>query len=155
MTTSLKEWSAYAELNQGELSEADKAYFRAATRRHVYGVVLDRFMDVSERNGFSRADMARKLRARPEQITRWLSSPSNWTLDTLSDLLLSLSCRVNLSAEDLASVRKGNYAHQLSTSGRDSTKTKPIVAESDDSTRYLVEAPNIMPRVATSSYEEA
>ena len=45
----------------------------------------------------SRKDIAAKLRKDPAQITRWLSSPTNLTLDTISDLLLACGAECEFS----------------------------------------------------------
>ena len=112
-------------------------------------------MNLSEEEGFSRADLARKLRARPSQITRWLSSPGNWTLDTISDLLLAMSCRAHLTADDLADVNKGNYAHKFSTIGREQTPIK-VEARSDDRTTVIeIDLPSMIRRADSSTHEAA
>lgn len=111
MTTYPKEWSDYS---AGALSESDKAYFRAMTRRHIHNIVLDRFCDLSER-GFKRSDLADRLGVDRAQVTRWLASPGNWTVDTLSDLLLGMSCRACIRAEEISAVPRGNFAHSAST----------------------------------------
>ena len=136
MNTSLKEWSAYAAPDTAKLSDADKAYFRANTRRRAYEVVLEKFMQRADEEKLTRADLARKLGASPAQVTRWLSSPSNWTLDTFSDLLLALSCTVRMAAEEIDNRKLGNYAHPFSTVGRDQPST-PASTQSGDPTIIL------------------
>jgi hypothetical protein len=68
------------------LSAGDLAYFRERQSNRVYEAVFKAFVGA----GITKADLARKLKKKPEQITRWLSGPGNWTLDTVSDLLLAL-----------------------------------------------------------------
>jgi len=68
------------------LSAGDLAYFRQRQSNRVYEAVFKAFVGT----GITKADLARKLKKKPEQITRWLSGPGNWTLDTVSDLLLAL-----------------------------------------------------------------
>jgi hypothetical protein len=60
---------------------------RERNRGHAYNLVLEEF----ERSGISRAVLADRLGKAPEIITRWLGTPGNWTLDTLSDLLYAIS----------------------------------------------------------------
>jgi hypothetical protein len=72
------------------------AYMRERHRGRAYSVVIDEF----ERSGISQAILAARLGKAPEVISRWLSTPGNWTLDTESDLLFGISgsepaCGVN------------------------------------------------------------
>jgi len=62
-------------------------YFRARNRGRVHDLVLSEF----GRSGISKATLARRLKKRPEIITRLLSGPGNWTMDTFSDLLFAIS----------------------------------------------------------------
>jgi len=52
----------------------------------------------------SRAELARRIKKKPEQITRWLNTPGNLSLSTLSDLLLGI-CFSELK-DEVASLRK-------------------------------------------------
>jgi len=63
------------------------AYFRARSRGRVYDLVVGEFV----RSGLSQADLARRLGKGPDVICRWLGSPGNWSLDTVSDLLFAIS----------------------------------------------------------------
>lgn len=71
----------------GLLSAGAMAYFRERQRLRLYEVVIREFM----RSGITKAELARRMGRRPEQVTRWLGAPGNWTLDTVSDLLLAIS----------------------------------------------------------------
>lgn len=68
---------------------AKLAYFRQRLKNRMHQLVLREFRRL-ERMGLSRAELARRIHRKPEQITRWLGSPSNWTLDTLSDLMIAM-----------------------------------------------------------------
>jgi hypothetical protein len=60
---------------------------RERNRGHVYNIVIEEF----ERSGINQATLASRLGKAPEVISRWLGTPSNWTLDTFSDLLFAIS----------------------------------------------------------------
>lgn len=77
------------------------AYFRERLRNRLYEFVAREFLERQEREGLTRADVARRIRRRPEQVTRWLGAPGNWTLDTLSDLMLALALEPEFSAASL------------------------------------------------------
>ena len=153
MTTSLKEWSVYASEDGSPLNESDKAYFRAKTRRHIHGVVLERFMELSDDDKISRATLAKRLGVGRAQITRWISSPGNWTFDTLSDLLLAMSCQASVMAEEIGNQTQGNYTHPASNPkpSRIAESAKGIYTHSDESEVVLhMDAPNIKNRSQSS-----
>ncbi len=69
---------------------ADLAYERERFRNIIHEMVLRNFVTSSKLTNLNRANLARRLQKRPEQITRWLSGPSNWTLDTVADLMVAM-----------------------------------------------------------------
>ncbi len=66
------------------------AYFQERQRNKLYDIIVGKFLEKQRDEGFSKADLARRINKNPAQITRWLSTPSNWTLDTVSDLMLAI-----------------------------------------------------------------
>lgn len=74
----------------GKVSEATLTYFRERLRNRIHQFILRQFQ-AHQRRGLTQADVARLLGRRPEQINRWLGTPGNWTLDTISDLVLAIS----------------------------------------------------------------
>jgi len=77
-------------LKNGTPSAATLAYFRERLRHRIHQFVLGEFRN-RQKDGLTQADVARFLDRRPEQVHRWLGTPGNWTLDTVSDLLLAIS----------------------------------------------------------------
>lgn len=67
------------------------AYFRERFRDRLYELVVSEFLKKEQAGEITRADLARRIGRKPEQITRWLGAPGNWTLETVSDLLLAIS----------------------------------------------------------------
>jgi hypothetical protein len=66
------------------------AFFRERFRDHLYDLVLSEFLK-REGDGLTKATIAKRIGRKPEQITRWLGAPGNWTVETVSDLLLAIS----------------------------------------------------------------
>jgi hypothetical protein len=62
----------------------------------------------------TRGFLARRLGKKPEQITRWLGAPGNWTLETLSNLLVAMGYEPQFSAQPLDQIPSGNYFHPAS-----------------------------------------
>ena len=79
------------------LSIAERSYFQERLRNRLYDVIITLFMQ-READGFTKAELARILAKKPEQISRLLANPGNWTLDTVSDLLLGI-CKAELELE--------------------------------------------------------
>ncbi len=52
------------------------------------------FAEEAERRGLTKRELAAALDKDPAQITRWLAAPSNFELDTLSDILLALGAEM-------------------------------------------------------------
>ena len=113
MSISLKKWSTFVHSKAEPLSVADIAYFRERLRNRVHDAVLSFFLAQSKDTGISKALVAKRLGKRPEQITRYLASPGNWTLDTVSDLLLALNAEPEISVSPLDTLRPSNHAHDL------------------------------------------
>lgn len=66
------------------------AYFQERTRNNLYDYVLTKFLQQERERGLTRAQLARRIGKSPEIITRLLGAPGNWTIDTISDLLLGI-----------------------------------------------------------------
>jgi hypothetical protein len=66
------------------------AYFRQRLLNRFYDLILGEFLK-QEQRGLTKAEVARRIGRRPEQVTRWLGAPGNWTLETVSDLSLAIS----------------------------------------------------------------
>jgi len=77
--------------NTTRLSKKSLGYFRARLKNRLHQLVLSEYLKLEAREGFTKADLARRIDKRPEQITRMLGAPGNWTLDTVSDLLLAMA----------------------------------------------------------------
>lgn len=67
------------------------SYFRERFRDRLYDIVMEEFLNQENETGLKRAEIARRIGRRPEQITRWFGAPGNWTLETVSDLLLAIA----------------------------------------------------------------
>jgi hypothetical protein len=112
MTTSKKKSSMQANSDEA-IIPSDLGYERERFRNVVHQAVLEKFLEESEKSGFSRAQMSRRLRKKPEQITRWLGAPGNWTLDTVTDLMLAMRLDPASLLENVTLNNPSNYAHEL------------------------------------------
>lgn len=62
------------------------AYLRARNRHRLYSVIIDLF----QKSGLTQAELARRSGKPPETICRWLATPGNLRIDSLSDLLFAI-----------------------------------------------------------------
>ena len=74
-----------------EIPKHKLAYLRARLRNRIYDLVLSEFVRLQKDKGATKADLARRIGRDAALISRWLSAPSNWTLDTVSDLLAAMA----------------------------------------------------------------
>lgn len=72
------------------LSFATREYFRSRLRTRLYDMVVRKYSAKHKTGKISQRELAARIRRRPEVINRLLASPGNWTLDTISDLLLGI-----------------------------------------------------------------
>jgi transcriptional regulator with XRE-family HTH domain len=65
-------------------------YFSERLRHRLHAAILDAFSYRAQEKGFKQADLARRIHKTRAQIGRWLSTQSNLTLDSISDLMVGL-----------------------------------------------------------------
>lgn len=134
MTTSPKTAFLSEILEHGKQIPAGKlAYFRARLKNRLHEVVLNYFVALD----INKADLARKLGRKPEQITRWLGSPGNWTLDTLSDLLLGMGCEPSLSLTKISAAPEDKPSQFIQRSAADNLQSTQFMP------KHIKEALNI------------
>jgi hypothetical protein len=81
-----------SEIASGNRIPAGKlAYFQERTRNNLYNYVLTRFFEQERAKGLTKAELARRIGRSPEVITSLLGAPGNWTIATISDLLLGIA----------------------------------------------------------------
>src|SRR5258708_486869 len=77
-------------IDDGVIPPGKLSYFRERFRDRLYEIVVSEFLKRKASGQMTRAKLARRIGRKPEQITRWLGAPGNWTLETVSDLMLAI-----------------------------------------------------------------
>ena len=75
----------------------DIAYYRQRTQNRVWEAVVHALERANAIDGTRKKDVAEFLGVPRSQVSRWLSGPSNWGIDTMSDLLLSAGAEMDFS----------------------------------------------------------
>lgn len=83
-------------------SEGTLSYFRQRLKNRLHSMILEEFSHLEDAGKLSRGGLAKRMRKRPEQVTRILAAPGNWTLDTVSDLLLGMGCELSVGVRQIA-----------------------------------------------------
>ena len=110
MNTSQEVFSLSEVLKGEQISLATLAYFRQRLRNRLYQLVLTEFLEQAEKKKLTKVDLARRIgRPTPSQITRWLAAPGNWTIDTISDLMLAMGTEPELGVTYLTNQAKRNF----------------------------------------------
>jgi transcriptional regulator with XRE-family HTH domain len=76
-------------------SDRDIFYYRQRFKNRVHESLTAFFAEEAERRGITKQDIAESIDRDPAQISRWLNSSSNLTLESISDLLLGLDAEMD------------------------------------------------------------
>ena len=74
------------------LSENALAYICERVHNNYYHYVLRKFLEAAKKDGLTKAELARRINSSPDIISRLLGAPGNWTIDTVTKLLVGI-CR--------------------------------------------------------------
>jgi hypothetical protein len=93
------------------------AYFRGRLSNRIHELVLEEFARLESEKKITRAELARRINRKPEQITRWLAMPGNLESDTVSDLLLGMGYELGVSLMSLTAETSKQESETLPKSG--------------------------------------
>jgi len=108
------------------MKRRDVAYYQQRQKNRVFAELVQFFAEEAEQHGITKKDLATALSKDPSQITRWLAAPSNFELDTLSDILLALNAEMDHKIVRFSERPKQNYMHPLIAKHVGAAATKQI-----------------------------
>lgn len=69
--------------------------------------------DAARLDGIRKKDIADRINSNPSQVSRWLSGPSNWTIDSVSDVLWAVGGELDFNFVCFADRAKQNRSHPI------------------------------------------
>ncbi len=116
-------------LKANQIPERDLQYYRQRLKNKVHSDIAGLFNDEAERRGLTKKDIADRLSKDPAQVTRWLTTPTNLTLDTLSDLFLAMDADLETRAVPFDHIAPSNVMHPLIAKITGAGKSAPKVQQ--------------------------
>jgi transcriptional regulator with XRE-family HTH domain len=111
-----------------KISQGDLGYICARNRQRAFNLVIREF----KKSGITQAELARRLGKAAEVISRLLSRPRNWELDTFSELMFGISGAIpSYGAEYPLEIHKA-LQFEIIERAYDGPKTNPSFAPSDN-----------------------
>lgn len=102
-------WSEIQDLD-AHIPREKLEYLSERFRNDLYDFIIRKFIEQREERGLNQAQLARRLAYDPARLNRLLGAPGNWTLGTVSDLLVGISGE---SLDLQASTVQGNSPRNL------------------------------------------
>jgi len=93
------------------------AYFRGRLTNRIHAMVLEQYDHLSKAGKINKTLLAKRIGREPAQITRWIGAPGNWTIETISDLLLAMGCEPSITVKPLDSENVKHTHVELIASG--------------------------------------
>lgn len=101
------------------------AYLQERLRNNLYSFVVAKFVE-HQKTGLTKAVLARRIGCDPGRLSKLLGAPGNWTIGTISDLLVGIGAEeLVLDSESLIGRQPRNYTGQLSIPEEDIEWAKP------------------------------
>lgn len=89
-------------------------YLQERLRNNLYNFIVSKFLERHEKYGLTQAALARRIGCDPGRLSKLLGAPGNWTIGTISDLLVGIAAEEFVpNSESLVGRKTRNYTGQL------------------------------------------
>jgi len=105
------------------ISKREMAFYRRRQQNRVFSQLAQFFAAEAESGRITRKELAQRLSKDPAQITRWLMGPTNFELDTISDLLLAMGAEMDYRIVRFVDRAQPNFIHPLSVATSRTSQT--------------------------------
>jgi transcriptional regulator with XRE-family HTH domain len=112
------------------ISKRELGYYRQRLLHTVFEKIITAFAERAEKNGLTKARVAKLLGKDPGQLNRTLSMPSNMTLEMLADLALAMGCEPDIELQKFEDAPRHNFVHSSMTSYTPATSMRPAIGSS-------------------------
>jgi transcriptional regulator with XRE-family HTH domain len=112
----------------------ERAYFEQRLRNRMLNFLLEKFV-AAQKEGLTKAELARRIGKTPDVINRWLGAPTNLTVDTICDLLLGIGGEemIPISQSPLAQTGKNySFYSELCEDASPSSSSHTIIESAKD-----------------------
>jgi hypothetical protein len=88
----ISQTSILSEIERGRpISARTRAYYRRRLQNRFHRLVSQAFKKQQRATNLTQKELAARIGSDKAQLNRWLGIPGNWTLNTISDLLLGMA----------------------------------------------------------------
>ena len=123
-------------LDRKKLPAKDIFYFRQRFKNKIFQSALAYFVELAKEKNLTKKDMANLLDKDPAQITRWFAGPNNWTLDTISDLLLAMDAELKY---EIVSLHKSSHqTTKIPKIGEHLAQSETVVSDANMNTQFSI-----------------
>lgn len=122
---------------EATIPEGKLEYLRARTRNNLYAYIIRKFWEQEAKSGLTKAKLARRIDCDPGRLNKLLGAPGNWTIATVSDLLVGIAAEeLDPRSEPILGRGRRNYTGPtwLEQSATASSVSTIMRADDDNST---------------------
>jgi len=99
------------EYDAKDLTVSDQAYIRARAKRAAHALMVKTFRELEQTEGFSQAELSRRLGIDPSVVSRDFASPKNISVSRLSEYLIGMNFLVRFERDAISEIQPAQQNH--------------------------------------------